>query len=664
MVKFPSLASMKAGGGGGGNPDDDEEGGGFGLNPEGSARSKKPGSGPTLIICIVGLQFYALIALPGLVYIFQRVPKLKHLYTMLQLMAGICEFIWIFLAKEFSEGHYSLKAAALIVLTIVQMLAVLISAFVPFKKVGVLQSKKSKARAEISHSHLKTMPTFGEAGASLAERGGAKKSGAPEVKFGSGPPMTLPTTTFGKDSKAGGGPPMASGGPPMAMPGLAQPLKKSASASAVVPMGTTSGSSVASSGTQSAPKLPQAVDNNSGRELLPAPTQPASDPSSEKSKKKEKKRSFNDSKRELEKCASERSKVKKDLLARMKLAKAGQAAPDSPVAAHTNGIQFPATDRQCSATTLTSIRDTKTVVSPDPKLFELNQKIQATGVALARSEQDIATACAVSSSSLNTCVPAQNSELKMVNEPLVEIRPFIVGIAGGTASGKSLVCQKIIEKLAKDGVNVDKKVSVIHLHSFYRDLSPAEHALAQQGKYDFDHPNAFEFSKLIEVLSALKRGERVQVPVYDKSTNAKTSSETIDDPDVVIVEGILLFLDPKVRDMLNLKLFVDADPDTRLARRVRHDLQFNRPLSAVLNTYMEMVKPAFEEFCLPTKRYSDMIIPQGGENFVAVNLMALHLHEKLREPGTGHKVYGLNRAADDDATNRGRHRNRNGNRPH
>ncbi|CAJ0931887.1 unnamed protein product, partial [Mesorhabditis belari] len=211
--------------------------------------------------------------------------------------------------------------------------------------------------------------------------------------------------------------------------------------------------------------------------------------------------------------------------------------------------------------------------------------------------------------------------------------PFLVGVAGGPASGKSLVCQKIIERLGHGHDYFNKQVNVISIESFYRDLTPAEQEAATRGEFDFDHPDAFEFTKLVDMIHALQRGEAVDVPVYDFDRNKIIASKKLENTDVLLVEGILVFYDKRVRELFKMKLFVDADADIRLARRVRRDtIERQRPLSSVLNVYMNKVKPDFEEFCLPTKKYADVIIPRGGENDVAIDLLVQHIHDILKSP--------------------------------
>ncbi|KAF8382051.1 hypothetical protein PRIPAC_71193 [Pristionchus pacificus] len=218
----------------------------------------------------------------------------------------------------------------------------------------------------------------------------------------------------------------------------------------------------------------------------------------------------------------------------------------------------------------------------------------------------------------------------MARDP-VRRKPFIIGVAGGTASGKSLVTAKIFERLA--ATETSKQVVTLSLESFYRDLTLEEQKKVWTGDYDFDHPGAFKFAALADAIQSLQNGEPVKVGHYDFVDHCKKGDTTIEPADVIIVEGILVFYDERVRKLMDMKLFVDADADIRLARRVERDtVERMRDLNHVLKQYIGKVKPAFEEFCLPTKKYADVIIPRGGENDVAIDLLVQHIQELVRTP--------------------------------
>eukprot|EP00090_Calanus_glacialis_P046900 TRINITY_DN943_c0_g1_i1.p1 TRINITY_DN943_c0_g1~~TRINITY_DN943_c0_g1_i1.p1 ORF type:complete len:258 (-),score=76.65 TRINITY_DN943_c0_g1_i1:106-879(-) len=208
---------------------------------------------------------------------------------------------------------------------------------------------------------------------------------------------------------------------------------------------------------------------------------------------------------------------------------------------------------------------------------------------------------------------------------------FLIGVAGGTASGKSTVCKRLMEKLGQNEMsNVEKQVVSLSQDSFYRELNPAEITKANKGMFNFDHPDAFDNELMESVLQDIVQGRPTKIPVYDFKTNARVPGEftVIYPSDVVMVEGILVFYFPKIREMFNLKLFVDTDADTRLARRVLRDIEERgRDLEHVLHQYTTLVKPAFEEFCIPTKKYADVIVPRGAENTVAIDLIKQHIQD-------------------------------------
>ncbi|XP_031849534.1 uridine-cytidine kinase isoform X2 [Nomia melanderi] len=215
--------------------------------------------------------------------------------------------------------------------------------------------------------------------------------------------------------------------------------------------------------------------------------------------------------------------------------------------------------------------------------------------------------------------------------------PFLIGVSGGTASGKSTVCKRIMEKLGQvDMDHMQRQVVCISQESFYRDLSPAEKLKAEKGQYNFDHPNAFDNDLILQTLQDILAGVKCEIPAYDYRTNSliKDHITTIYPADVVLFEGILVFYFPKIRDLFHMKLFVDTDSDTRLARRVPRDIdERGRDLDYVLNQYMNFVKPAFEEFCLPTKKFADVIIPRGADNTVAIDLIVQHIRDFLSNRG-------------------------------
>ncbi|CAB1449564.1 unnamed protein product [Pleuronectes platessa] len=213
-------------------------------------------------------------------------------------------------------------------------------------------------------------------------------------------------------------------------------------------------------------------------------------------------------------------------------------------------------------------------------------------------------------------------------------QPFLIGVAGGTASGKSSVCSKIMEMLGQNEIDHhQRQVAILSQDSFYRVLTPEQKAKALKGQFNFDHPDAFDNDLIITTLWDIKEGKTVHIPVYDfVSHSRKEETVKVYPADVVLFEGILMFYSQEIRDLFQMKLFVDTDADTRLSRRVLRDIsERGRDLESVLAQYINFVKPAFEEFCLPTKKYADVIIPRGADNNVAINLIVQHIQDILND---------------------------------
>ncbi len=192
---------------------------------------------------------------------------------------------------------------------------------------------------------------------------------------------------------------------------------------------------------------------------------------------------------------------------------------------------------------------------------------------------------------------------------------LIIGIAGGTGSGKTTVVKKIVDSLPSS------EVAVLSQDSYYRDNSnlPLEERL----KINFDHPKSVEFGLLIDHLKKLKKGIPVEEPIYSYLTCTR-SDETIKvfPKKVVIVEGILILTNKELRNLLDVKVFVHADPDDRLIRVIKRDtIERGRSVDVVLDRYIKSVKPMHEEFIEPSKSYADLIMPQGGNNLVAINIL-------------------------------------------
>ncbi|XP_071533189.1 uridine-cytidine kinase 2-B isoform X2 [Panulirus ornatus] len=231
--------------------------------------------------------------------------------------------------------------------------------------------------------------------------------------------------------------------------------------------------------------------------------------------------------------------------------------------------------------------------------------------------------------------------------------PFLIGVAGGTASGKSTVCKRIMERLGQDDIeHSQRRVVCISQDAFYRPLNAEESAKALKGVFNFDHPDAFDNELVLKTLHQILDGKICKIPNYDYVTNSRLESTTTIYPaDVVLFEGILMFYQPEIRRLFHMKLFVDSDADTRLARRVMRDTrERGRALELVLHQYTNLVKPAFEEFCLPTKKFADVIIPRGAENTVAINLIVQHIQEIVNERsgiGSGNGIQQRSRSNSD-----------------
>ncbi len=202
---------------------------------------------------------------------------------------------------------------------------------------------------------------------------------------------------------------------------------------------------------------------------------------------------------------------------------------------------------------------------------------------------------------------------------------LVIGIAGGTGSGKTTVVRKIIGKLPENSV------AVLSQDSYYKDNSHLP--LEERQKINFDHPNAIEFDLLIKHIQLLKKGITVNQPIYSYLTCTRSEETILVNPQrVIIVEGILIFTNKKLRDLFDLKIFVDAQPDDRLIRVIKRDIiERGRSVSQVLDRYEKTVKPMHIEFIEPTKQFADVIVPQGGNNHKAIDLLVKFIKQKLKD---------------------------------
>lgn len=199
---------------------------------------------------------------------------------------------------------------------------------------------------------------------------------------------------------------------------------------------------------------------------------------------------------------------------------------------------------------------------------------------------------------------------------------MVIGVAGGTGSGKTTITSKVAERLAPD-------VTVITHDSYYR----AHHELTYDERVllNYDHPDAYETELLVEHLKQLKQGHAVEVPVYDFVTYDRSEEVVMVKPSrVIIVEGIVIFSEPSLLELMDVKVFVDADADVRILRRIMRDVrERGRTLESVVTQYLATVKPMHEAFVEPSKRYADVIIPEGGFNLVALEMLVSRIAAHL-----------------------------------
>ena len=203
---------------------------------------------------------------------------------------------------------------------------------------------------------------------------------------------------------------------------------------------------------------------------------------------------------------------------------------------------------------------------------------------------------------------------------------YIIGIAGGTGSGKTTVVKKIVEALPGD------KIALIPQDSYYNDTTAL--TMEERRRINFDHPNAFDWDLLTHQIEELRNGRAVEQPTYSYiESNRQTETVHVEPCEVIIIEGIMALFKKELRDLMDLKLFVDADPDERLIRVIQRDtVERGRTTQMVIDRYLDVLKPMHEEFIEPTKRYADLIIPQGGNNSKAIEIMRTYIIHRLR-PG-------------------------------
>ena len=203
------------------------------------------------------------------------------------------------------------------------------------------------------------------------------------------------------------------------------------------------------------------------------------------------------------------------------------------------------------------------------------------------------------------------------------MKPLIIGIAGGTGSGKSTVAKRVAETLQ------GAQVAFIDMDAYYRDHRHL--TLDERRRLNWDHPDAFDTELLATHLEALSRGEAIDKPVYDFVTHLRAPETVrIEPADAIVIDGILLLVDERVRRVCDIKVFVDTDADIRLIRRIRRDMAVRgRPLEEILDQYLHTVQPMHLQFVEPSKRYADLVIPRGGENTVAIDLLLASIARRL-----------------------------------
>ena len=212
------------------------------------------------------------------------------------------------------------------------------------------------------------------------------------------------------------------------------------------------------------------------------------------------------------------------------------------------------------------------------------------------------------------------------------MKPLIIGIAGGSGSGKSTVARNVAELLTTSSV------AFIDMDAYYKNFP--ELSLDERRQLNWDHPDAFDYDLLCAHLDALSRRQAIEKPEYDFVTHLRRARPTRVEPaDVVVVDGILLFVDDRVRDLCDVKVFVDADADIRLIRRIERDTNDRgRPLDEIIEQYLSTVQPMHLQFVEPSKRYADVIVPRGGHNAIAIEMIVAKIQRRLQRGADGDEV--------------------------
>ena len=212
------------------------------------------------------------------------------------------------------------------------------------------------------------------------------------------------------------------------------------------------------------------------------------------------------------------------------------------------------------------------------------------------------------------------------------LKPLIIGIAGGSGSGKSTVARNVAEHLTTSSV------AFIDMDAYYKNFTSL--SLDERRKLNWDHPDAFDYDLLCSHLDALSKREAIEKPEYDFVTHLRRTEPTRVEPaDVVVIDGILLFVDERVRELCDVKVFVDAEADIRLIRRIERDTHVRgRPLDEIIEQYLSTVQPMHLQFVEPSKRYADVIVPRGGHNAIAIEMIVAKIQRRLQRTVLGHEA--------------------------
>ncbi|MGD9873418.1 MAG: uridine kinase [Kiritimatiellia bacterium] len=208
-----------------------------------------------------------------------------------------------------------------------------------------------------------------------------------------------------------------------------------------------------------------------------------------------------------------------------------------------------------------------------------------------------------------------------------KIQPVVFGVAGGTASGKTTIARKILEQVGAE------RVAYLPHDAYYRDMSHLPYE--DRAKMNYDHPNALETELLVKHIKNLVAGKAIHLPVYNFADYSRKSETVVVEPaPVILVDGILIFAEPALRELMDIKIFVDTDADVRIIRRMERDIrERGRSFESTVRQYMETVRPMDLEFVQPSRRWADVIIPGGGMNRVAIDMVVLQLRDVLRNHG-------------------------------